>query len=170
MFNGSILTWSLAFVKHVELGAASTQETHFQSFWQSLSRPDDFNWFRFNLSSTLKLTLETLETKLRGNKSFLTHRIRLGGHSRRSKHRQVELKVPGWHHNSAKIFKLVRQCTGLMSSRLRIFRARSFLSALVVPKFTIEGRSVQPYSSKFVYEMGFPTWNVAVYTSVLKIT
>ena len=58
-----------------------------------------------------------------------------------------------WVHNSAKIFRLVRQCMGLMTSCLSILRARSILSAFVVPKlillFTTKGKSAQPYFITF---------------------
>ena len=66
---------------------------------------------------------------------------------------QVAPKVPWWHQNSATIFRLVRQCIGLMTSWLCIFKARSILRAFVVPKlillFTAEGLSAQRYSNNF---------------------
>ena len=75
------------------------------------------------------------------------------GHSRKRQQTQFALKVPRWHHNSATIFRLVRQCMGLMISWFGIFRARLILLAFVVPKlrllFTSEGWSAQPYSIKF---------------------
>ena len=39
-----------------------------------------------------------------------------------------------WHHRHATIFRLVRQCMGLMTSQLRNFWASSILSAFMVPK------------------------------------
>ena len=63
---------------------------------------------------------------------------------------QVEPKLPRWHHNSTTIFRLVRDYMGLMSSPLRMFRARSILLAFAVTKlilsFTVEGWSAQPHS------------------------
>ena len=56
------------------------------------------------------------------------------GHSRKSKQTQVAPKVSSWH-NSAKIFRLVSQCMGLMISQLRILRASSILWAFVVPSW-----------------------------------
>ena len=47
------------------------------------------------------------------------------GHSRKSKQTQVAPKVLWWHHNFVTIFRLGRQCMGLMTSELCIFRARS---------------------------------------------
>ena len=58
--------------------------------------------------------------------------------------------MPWWYHKSATIFRLLRQCMGLMTSQLCIFRARSILLAFVVPKliliFAAEGWLTQPYS------------------------
>ena len=54
------------------------------------------------------------------------------GHSRKSKQTQVGPKLPWWHHNSATIFRPVRQCMWLMRPPLRISRARPILSAFVV--------------------------------------
>ena len=81
------------------------------------------------------------------------------GHSWKSQQTQVALKVPRWHHNSAKIFRLVRKCMGLMTSWLRTFRVWSVLWAFVIPKlkllFTREGWSAQPYSIIFVWTIFF---------------
>ena len=43
--------------------------------------------------------------------------------------------MSSWHNNSAKIFRLVSQCMGLMISQLRILRASSILWAFVVPSW-----------------------------------
>ena len=83
------------------------------------------------------------------------------GHSRKSKQRQVALKVPWWHHNSATFFRRVRQCMKLMTSQLRTFRVRSMHWGFVVPNlillFTTAGRSAQPYSINFeLINFSFP--------------
>ena len=78
----------------------------------------------------------------------------------------VALKVPWWHHNSAKIFRLVRQCMGLMTSQLHIFRARSIIWGFGVPKlillFTRECWSAQPCSINFgsyiIYQTKRHSW------------
>ena len=42
-------------------------------------------------------------------------------------------KVPWWYHNSATMFRPVRQCIGQMMSQLCNFRAGSILLAFMVP-------------------------------------
>ena len=58
-------------------------------------------------------------------------------------------RLPWWHHNSATIFRTVRQCMGLMMSQLRIFEPGQFSERLWSPKLilllTDEGWSAQPY-------------------------
>ena len=71
----------------------------------------------------------------------------------KSKQTQVAPSVPRWHHDSATLLRHVRQCMGLMTSRLWIFRARLICWSFVVPKliplFTADGWSAQPYSINF---------------------
>ena len=52
--------------------------------------------------------------------------------------------MPGWHHNSDTIFRLVRLCMGLMMSQLCLFRAGSILWAIVVPKLILLFTTVGP--------------------------
>ena len=47
------------------------------------------------------------------------------------------MKVPWWRHNSAKIFRLVRQRMELLTSQLCICTVRSILWVLVVPKLIL---------------------------------
>ena len=64
---------------------------------------------------------------------YTTKSIDKVGRSWKSKQTQLALKMLWWHHNSATIFRPVRQCMWLMRSPLRISGARSILSAFVVP-------------------------------------
>ena len=40
--------------------------------------------------------------------------------------KKVALKVPGWHHSSATIFRLVRQYMGLITSQPEFFESGQF--------------------------------------------
>ena len=51
---------------------------------------------------------------------------------------QVHLKAPWWNHSSATIFRLARQCMGLMTSQLSTFRTWLIFWAFVVPKLLLD--------------------------------
>ena len=68
------------------------------------------------------------------------------GHSRKSKQRQVALKVPWWHHNSATNFWLVRQCMGWWHHNSALLEPGQFSMHLWSLSWYW---SAQPYSISF---------------------
>ena len=82
-------------------------------------------------STTTRPSTSSSKDQVRALDQSLNNRV---GHNWKSKQMQVALKVPWWHHNSTKVFRLARQCMGLMGLSLHIFYTKVNSLSVYGPK------------------------------------